>query len=209
MLLVAVGITMKAYTGWRGERFSVINHFVSELGSKVSIRAPLFNAALTVASILFIPLAVGLTGRFRGWQRFVFGLLVFAVVASIGLLGFFPTSRIKGHLALAFVFFLSALGLFLFTAMVTLFSRQPILPKWIALVSFLAATPFGILGVVPRDRLWTMITDHTHFVRPDFWPLAIVEWMCFFMITVWILSMAAMLVSSVPVYEDRLRHTNI
>ena len=61
IVTAALIIPIPLYTGRAGERYSVLNHFVSELGEAgVSRAAGVFNGGMIAAGLLFIPFDIGM-----------------------------------------------------------------------------------------------------------------------------------------------------
>ena len=91
--VIAIGsvVTALAYTGSKGQSYSPLNHFVSELGQlSVSRLAVVFNTSLIVGGVCFVVFILGLAAAGQGWLRYVYGLV--GVIAGIGgaLVGVFP-----------------------------------------------------------------------------------------------------------------------
>ena len=91
--VIAIGsvVTALAYTGSKGQSYSPLNHFVSELGQlSVSRLAVVFNTSLIVGGVCFVVFILGLAAAGQGWLRYVYGLV--GVIAGIfgALVGVFP-----------------------------------------------------------------------------------------------------------------------
>ena len=106
IILAALSILIPMYTGRAGEKNSIWNHFVSELGEVgVSLGAKVFNGGLIAAGALFIPFALGLGFSIQYlWDEF-------GMIAGIGtavwllLIGVFPINNLKPHIIAALSFF--------------------------------------------------------------------------------------------------------
>lgn len=192
LLVITVVVTILGYKGPAGEAYQITNHFISELGWKaISARAMVFNYGLMVCSILLAVFALGLTSLFQGWRRIVVGVLAVATSVFCFLVGLFPVDDLTIHLSVAFLFFHSALALALAVSVITLISKRPtVLPKWTVVLGFLTAMAFTALVMAPKDALRDWIADPPHFVRPGFWAVCVLEWVCFFSVLTWICAVA-------------------
>jgi hypothetical membrane protein len=192
ILGLAVGVSMQHFSGWHHESYSLLNHFVSELGrTGTSPFAVVFNGALMVTALLLIVFAIGLRQLFSGWsQRLVSAFSIVAFLACF-FIGVFPVGpHLFQHLVVAGIFFPSVLALVGIVSVQTVFSERPSLPRWTATLGALTAIAFAALLLAPRDALMAMIHDPVHFVRPPVWGLCILEWICFATVIAWILAVA-------------------
>lgn len=195
-MLACVWITMLPFVGMYDETYSTANHFISELGDRrFSEFAPLFNFGLMGCSSLLVVFGLGFASMFQGWKRLANGFLGTLTGVSCFLVGFFPEDELQPHILVAMVFFHSALVLVFLNTALTLFSKQPVLPKWTAALGFLTATAFAAFVISPSDLVRTWVADPACFVRPEVWTLPILEWACFFSILLWILTVAALMLA--------------
>lgn len=68
VVLLCALVTALFYSAPAGEPYSLLNHFISELGEVgVSLLAWLFNLGLIAGSLLFIPFSLGLGLSLPGW----------------------------------------------------------------------------------------------------------------------------------------------
>lgn len=198
LVVLAVLYAALGYRGPRGERYSPLNHFISELGEMgVSRRAWSFNAGLIVGGLLLLPFVIRLgaiLGSVLGWVGTVFGAAAALGVTAVGL---FPLNRRQAHIRAAMTFFRAGLGMVFFFGLAVLFqpAAQTPVPKTAALLSLLAVLAFGSFLALPRlqkpenDPLETLDPEITP-ERPHFWALAFLEWLVFFATIFWILGMA-------------------
>ncbi len=180
------------YQGRDGERYSVLNHYISELGERgVSRLAWIFNLCMIIGGLgvvlATISLGLGLPGF---WAKL--GLL-FGVVTGIGMMmvGFFPMDNIKPHATAAVTFFRGGLLMVLAFSLAILFPTQDhlTLPRLFGLVGLIpiaAFTTFLILLWDERDHV-----DRTLSVEgvqhPKVSKFTISEWAVFFSIILWTL----------------------
>src|SRR6187397_2081314 len=116
VMTVTATITAIAYEGAAGERYSLLNHWVSELGEVANSELALvFNAGLVIGGLLLAAFMIGL-GRVigHGWGG---AIAVAGAVAGVSgaLVGVFPMDQLRIHGLVALTFFLAgpiAIGLF-------------------------------------------------------------------------------------------------
>jgi hypothetical membrane protein len=94
------------YRGKAGERYSPLNHFVSELGEFGTSRGALvFNAGLFASGVLLIPFFLGLgilLHSVLGWLGTAGGI---GSAVACALVGVFPMNNLKPHTLVAVAFF--------------------------------------------------------------------------------------------------------
>jgi hypothetical membrane protein len=115
--IIALVFPMPWYSGRNGERYSVLNHFVSELGEVgVSKAARVFNGGLILAGALFVPFIIGLgISMGNGWAKLGMVLGVWTAVSLI-LVGVFPMDKLEPHVRATLSFFNGGwLAIILFT----------------------------------------------------------------------------------------------
>lgn len=191
VILVCVGITIAAYVGKDGETYSLANHFISELGHRrISAQADVFNAGMVLSSALLSIFAIGFTLMYRGWTRWVVGILGISTGISCAFVGIFPMGMLTAHLIAATIFFHSALFLVLACTGITLGLKNSPLPKWTVWPGLLTGSVFAAFVLWPSDLIREWIRDPAHFVRPALWWQAVFEWACFFSIILWLLIVA-------------------
>ncbi len=158
IVMAALVLPIPLYTGRAGERYSVLNHFVSELGEAgVSRAAGVFNGGMIAAGVLFIPFDIGMGLSVPNiWAKM--GMIAGIVTAfSLILIGIFPMDKLKQHIFAAMIFFDGGLAtIILFTIAVW---NQPagaeVLPRgifWIGIVCILIYVVFLIQNPRPSVR---------------------------------------------------------
>ena len=196
-VLSVIGVSW-AYRGRKGERFSILNHFISELGEVgVSRGAWVFNGGMVLTGALLLPFAVCmglLLGGILGWVG-----ASFAITAAIGVaaVGVFPMNTLRRHVPAAMVFFYGGLGMAITigAAILAQPANRAVIPRLASLLSLLAAVAFGaflvlppivIPGFDPVNQLNPLIKAQ----RPRFWILPFMEWQVFTWTLVWVFGMA-------------------
>lgn len=187
-------ITALAYSGRKGEPYSLLNHFVSELGEVgVSELAWLFNGTLFVGGLCLTVFLLGLAAYMRaGWFSILFGLVGLVTGVSGALVGIFPMNNLVPHARVAMMFFNMGLVATLLFSLYVLFSRQRRFPKWMLAPGLLATAFFVAFLFYPQPATSGSIdigeaTRQLMANRPAVWPMAILEWGVLISILVWAL----------------------
>jgi hypothetical membrane protein len=199
VILGAVIYSALRYRGRTGERYSLFNHFVSELGERgVSRGAWAFNGGLVLGGILLLPLAIrmgAVLDSVLGWVA-----AFFAAAAALGAagVGMFPMNTLKRHVPAAMTFFYG--GLFMALAFGVAILTQPagrvVIPKAASALSLLAAAAFSSFVVLPPivapqfKRISRLLDPTVVSQRPRFWILPFMEWQVLFSTIAWLLGMA-------------------
>ncbi|MBA4376642.1 MAG: hypothetical protein C0401_10790 [Anaerolinea sp.] len=196
IILTGCLVSAVAYTGKADERYSILNHFISELGEiGISRSAAVFNTAMVIGGILFIPYMVGLGLTIGSWWAIIgmsAGLL--AAVSSI-LVGIFSMDRLTPHRRAAMTFFRSGLVTVVFFTIAVF--AQPAGHRTIPLV----VNMFGIIAIISYAAFLAIVgrkmdtNNQPNYIldpsvmpeRPKFWRTAFLEWMLFFSTIAWFL----------------------
>jgi len=193
--ILAVIIPGLVYQGTKGEKFSFLNHYISELGEVgVSKLAWVFNAGMILAGLCIVIGFSSLGLLLPGFWAKV-GLL-FGVITGLALLmvGVFSMNKMKGHMVSAVTFFRAGLLMvsFFSVAIILQQNEAALLPRWVGLVGAIPVLAFGIfLGLmwsVRKEDRETLSTEDLE--RPRIWRFAISEWSIFFSLIFWILIVA-------------------
>ncbi len=195
--IISLGIMISVlfYEGRTGERYSFLNHFVSELGEQPWSRASgVFNAGLLLGSIFVLLLMISLWPVFNGW----FGKLI--VVGGIftsvsgGLVGIFPMNNLEPHIDVAITFFYAGLVVTILFSIYVFTGLNRNFPRWVAVpgvFSFVCFFVFLFLTdpIIPQDGSFESI----FFVldnRPPILETAIFEWAVILSIIIWIFTVS-------------------
>ena len=190
--LIGVILPMLAYRGREGEKYSILNHYISELGERgVSRWAWIFNLFLILSGLgvilASISLGLGLPGF---WAKL--GML-FGVVMGVGemMVGIFPMDNIKPHATAALTFFRGGLLMVTMFALAILFpfQDQVVIPRLMGLVRLIPIAAFMYFLIL----VWSL-RDHVDQTfstagvkHPRISKLTISEWAVFFSIILWTL----------------------
>jgi hypothetical membrane protein len=197
LILLAVIYPSIVYRGKRGERYSLLNHFISELGEVgVSRAAWAFNTGLILGGLLLLPYVIGLGtafGSLMGWLGTAAGIITVLGVTAVGI---FPMNNLKPHTIAAMTYFRAGLVMVFFFGLAILFQRAGRLasPPAANLLSLLAFLAYGAFLVLPRvskkEQKPTDILDPEQVPeRPRVWAFPTLEWMVFFSTIAWMFGM--------------------
>lgn len=192
MGLIGVTLPSLVYRGTKGEKYSFLNHYVSELGeTAVSKLAWVFNLGMILGGICIVIASLSLGLILPGfWAK---AGLVLGVVTGLALsmVGVFPMNKVKNHTIAAVTFFRGGLLMVLFfsLAIVLQSGENPIVARSWGLVGMIPVLAFGVfLGLMwSADKENRETLETTEFERPRIWKLAISEWSIYFSFVLWIL----------------------
>lgn len=185
-LIMAIGLVIPQfnYINQEGSGYSILNHFISELGwIGVSNYAYIFNTSLILSGVFYALFTYGITSYFHGfWGRITMFLGV-ATSICCSLVGLFPVQSnsfaITFHLIAASMFF--SLGYFTFLAVIVMLivNRNKVIPKKHLL--FYIITPLYIipwLNMVYDFKLFKYlnISEVKVINRPSVWVYPVIEW---------------------------------
>lgn len=196
MAVLGVLVSAAAYTGTAGERYSPLNHFISELGEQgVSRLAWAFNLALMLTGVLLVPVCVLLGLQIQGVLSKLAMVAGIGAALSLALVGAYPMNNLTPHVRAARTFFRAGLAMaLLFTLAIALQSEQaPAIPRglaWAGVPAILAYGAFLVYGGVAfrtseHGELEVAFTN-----RPRIWPMAVLEWMIFLTTVLWFSAVA-------------------
>lgn len=193
--VAGVWIASSAYRGKRGESYSVLNHFISELGERgVSKRAWAFNWGLILCGLLLLPATINLGLLLPGLLAKIG--LVFGVITalSLSLVGVFSMDRLKPHGIAAVTFFRAGLLMVFFFTLAIAFQPQDyqIFPRSLALAGLPAVVAFSSFLVMmgKASKTKDQPLEPLEQARPRVWKMAVSEWSIFVTIVFWFLVMA-------------------
>lgn len=182
-------VTALSCHGGKGEAYSPLNHFVSELGLVgVSELAGVFNGCQTIGGLIIAISMVGLGRHFQTGLAHVAAVLGMVSGMLCGLLGQIPMNDLVPHLAAAFSFFFSGLlGVGLFCLVIARDAKDK-LPKWLllpGLIAFASFAAFMAYPLIARETPAEIIRLY-RTARPGIWAIAILEWLVFITVMIWI-----------------------
>lgn len=203
VILLGCLVTALPYRGRVAERYSILNHFISELGEiGVSKLAMVFNIGMVIGGALFLPFIAGLglvLGTVWAYIGMAAGLL--AAVSSI-LVGVFSMDRLDPHRKAAMTFFRSGLVTVLFFTIAVFVqpADQRVIPLAVNIFGVLAIASYSAFLVIVSQKIdkkgqENYLLDPTEKkVRPHFWRTPFLEWMLFFATIAWFLCVSLILI---------------
>lgn len=196
--LIGVIVPSLVYRGTKGEKYSFLNHYISELGETgVSKLAWVFNLGMILSGICIIVASLSLGLVLPGFWAKAGLVLGVASGAALSLVGVFPMNKMERHFKAAVAFFRGGLLMVLFfsLAIVLQSGENPPLPRALGLLGMIPVLAFGIfIGL-----MWSVrnqehdALDTAELERPKVWKFAISEWSIYFSFVVWILVVALVL----------------
>jgi hypothetical membrane protein len=199
---IVLGIVWSAipYRGKRGERYSLLNHFISELGNVgVSQAAWAFNLGLILGGLAMLPYIFALGLKFSsllGWLGTAAGIVAAVAVACVG---FFPMSNIDPHIKAAVAYFRSGLVMVALFGLAILFQPAghrfvPQTANLLSLVTFIIYAIFLFMLKPPKtdekEPDGAVLDPEMKPDRPRVWIFPMMEWAVFFATLLWLFGMA-------------------
>lgn len=198
LIVLAVLFPALVYRGKSGEHYSLLNHFISELGEVgVSHAAWFFNAGLLLGGLVLLPYTIGLGltfGSLLGWLGAAAGIIAVLGVAAVGI---FPMNNLKPHTIAAMTYFRAGLVMVFFFGLAILtqtYGKQVVPPaaNMLSLLAFLAYGAFLALPILGKkdEKTANPLDPEQTPERPRFWAFPTLEWAVFFSTIAWLLGMA-------------------
>ena len=196
--LIGVIVPSLVYRGTKGEKYSFLNHYISELGETgVSKLAWVFNLGMILSGICIIVASLSLGLVLPGFWAKAGLVLGVASGAALSLVGVFPMNKMERHFKAAVAFFRGGLLMVLFfsLAIVLQSGENPLLPRELGLLGMIPVLAFGVfIGLMWSVRNQDHAAlDTAGLERPKVWKFAISEWSIYFSFVVWILVVALVL----------------
>jgi hypothetical membrane protein len=197
LVVLAVLCPSLVYRGKLGERYSLLNHFISELGEVgVSRAAWLFNTGLILGGLVLLPYTIGLGmafGSLTGWLGTAAGVTAVLGVAAVGV---FPMNNIKAHTIAALTYFRAGLVMVFFYGLAILFqpAGRAVIPQAANILSLLAFLAYGAFLALPafkkrEEKPDELLDPEQEPERPRFWAFPALEWLVFFSTIAWLFGM--------------------
>lgn len=197
-IALAIFYSALVYRGKRNERFSLLNHFISELGELgVSPAARLFNAGLVLGGLLLFPYILWLGFVFHnpaGWLGSAAGAVATLSVSAVGI---FPMNQLSSHGKAAMTYFRAGLVMVAFFGLAILLQRSgtivvPQAANWLSLVAVICygAFLFWLTWTSRKEKPSDVLDPQQTPERPRVWLLPILEWAVFFSTIFWLFGVA-------------------
>ncbi len=175
------------YLGTSGESYSMLNHFISELGELgVSHLAWLFNLGLILAGIIFIPFFIGLGLYVENKVAKIAMFLGIMSADAIILVGFFPMNNIIPHFLAAMQFFFGGMLTVVVFTIAIFIQKKAKIPKYFIIPGIITIFIFVyFLFFIDVGDLTMIFTS-----RPDVLLIAVFEWAVYFAVIGYLLLIA-------------------
>ncbi len=188
-------VSALAYQGKKDERYSPLNHFISELGEVgVSKLAWVFNLGLILSGLSLVPACISLGLLIPGFLSKL-GMVTGLIAAlSLSLVGVFPMNNLKPHGIASVTYFRSGLLMVVTFSIAIAIQPQanPILPRLYSLAGLPAVVAFSSFLILMRkaESVTHNPLQPTMETRPRVWLMTVVEWSIFLTIILWFLLIA-------------------
>lgn len=184
-----------AYRGRQGERYSPLNHYISELGETgISRLAWVFNLGLILSGLCLLLASISLGWLLPGVLSKL-GMAAGVISAiSLSLVGVYPMNKLTPHTRVALTYFRMGLVMIFIFSIAIAFqpAGSPVLPRLLSLAGAPGVLAFGYFLVYsrvsndgPEKPLAPLETG-----RPRVWGMAVSEWAIFLTTIPWLLAVA-------------------
>ncbi len=201
VMIVGAAVAAAPYEGKKGEPYSPLNHFISELGELgVSRNASVFNLCLIGGGVILVGFMLGLGIYLESKLGYVAMAVGVWAGLSCSAVGMIPMNDLPPHIRVANSFFYSGLAATLLFTLAIVTDRRRQLSKWLALPGMLAVACFGVFLLLPHLKgiPHANVLDPSKVARPAVWILPIMEWSVFITVVIWVLAV------SIPLAAKRL-----
>ena len=192
LILIGSLVTVMFYTGTHGERYSILNHYISELGQMgVSQLAPLFNICLIVGCLLMTVFMVTL-GRYIGGKfGYIFSAVGLVAGVSGALVGVFPMNNMHIHVPVALTFFRTAMISSVMFSGYVLFTRNNKFHRAVSIPGVLTAiASFAFVFISKSIHQAAKPLEVPATTRPEVWLDPLLEWSVFITIILWVFTVS-------------------
>ena len=193
VILAGALVTAIPYSGYAGERYSPLNHFVSELGELAASRlAVVFDAGLVIGGTALAVFLVLVSRRLSG--HYGAALAAAGVVAGLFgvLVGIFPMDTLAVHRIVSGGFFLTGwITAAIFAVWMARHDHSGF-PRWLlATAVFSVAVDFVFVAVYSTYR---PVDPDAHILsRPEVWSVPLLEWASLLSLLLWLACTAVVL----------------
>lgn len=181
------------YVGAHGEPFSILNHFISELGDIInSENAWLFNLGLVISGLLLIPFVIGFALYIDNKIAYLSIPIGVYSVFSISLVGFFPMNYLGPHAVAAMGAFMGGMLTVLVFSLAIAIQKEAKVPKLYSLAGIVVAVIFALflsstsslaadIEDLDMADLFTAMEN-----RPEIWAIPLLEWAVLLSVMAWV-----------------------
>lgn len=167
--------------------YSLLNHFVSELGWNRSSKAAwAFNYGVLAGALMTIPLFYSLGEAMETWLGRLSAWVGIASCVACSMVGFFPLERLVPHLVFAGIFFLTIM-LCVFGVTLSFIIGNKMGKPFPMIFAGGVVVAISLLFIVyPKDSLMLALKHPDSFNRPTLWILPITEWLLVVSLQLWL-----------------------
>ncbi len=210
-LTVLFGLFESASHYTRTGCYSPKNHFISELGlAHASSLANVFDHSLMVAGLLLLFFTLGL-GIFLKKNRVVKYATYIGMVATLSFssVGYFTADKWILHKFTSIVFFTGVLlSIVLFSYEMWRHRENRLYHPFLALIAAIMTVLYFMVLFWPKATYTEYIYNPSHFVRPQVWPLTVMEWTYCLFICIWIVTVSVRLALLLRTESNESSSTN-
>ncbi|MHA1377490.1 MAG: DUF998 domain-containing protein [Candidatus Helarchaeota archaeon] len=177
MALLVFLISGIFYTGSFGEHYSILNHFISELGEwGVSELAIVFNIGLIIVGFIYIPFLNGLGNYIKNKIAKIAKIAgLFSAIALI-FVGIFAMNLLVPHYIAAMSFFYGGIVTVGLMTVSIQIQDEPRIPKAFSIAGIIVVLTFALFLFFPMEFNFILIGGILGFMRPSIVILAVFEW---------------------------------
>jgi len=183
-------ITAIFYKNIDGDRYSMLQYFISELGEVgISKLAFVFNWGLIISGIPMIIFMFGLILRFKSILGYISSAVGIYTSINYLLVGVFPMDvNMEAHIFTAMSFFYGGMAAIILFSLTIFLDKKRILPKYVGWLGIGVVGIFASFLFLPLNSMQggEFSLDPTISARPNIWWLAFFEWLVFFAVLLWI-----------------------
>lgn len=201
LIMLGCIITAIGYQGPSGQRYSMLNYYISELGSvSESNLSIVFNIGIFLGGICF---AIGIFGFIYVFETKIGKISCFVGIFSAifgSLVGVFPMDvNITMHTLTAVMFFYGGMFAIILLTVSLFFEKNNIFPKYLIIVGIVGAIFFIIFNLVISDFVAVFTgtmgeniqpqdgTFSIDSIRPEgYWSMPFFEWLSLLGVLIWL-----------------------
>ena len=195
VIMISIVISAVSYRGVTSQRYSLLNHYISELGEVgVSKRAAWFNRGMILTGLLFLIFTTGLGLKLDNTWAFLGILAGLWTGTACLLVGVYPMNDLTPHSRVATAYFRGGLVTVLLFTMAIFFqaSGVQVISRWANLAGLAAvlsyATFIGLSDRQKPDEDAAQAEGEPVFKeRPRFSLIPALEWLVFITTILWFL----------------------
>ncbi len=210
-LTVVYGLLESATHYTRSGSYSPKNHFISELGlPHASSMAYVFDHSLMLAGLLLLLFTVGLQSFFKE-SRVVRYATYTGMIATLSFssVGYFTADHWLWHKFSSILFFTGVLvSMALFSYEMWRHRESGLYHPVLVMIVSVMTVLYLLVLCWPKSTFTEYVYHSPQFVRPEVWPLSIMEWVYCLLICVWIVTISVRLGLLLRSASDESSFTN-